>query len=47
MYKLREHGTNIEDQVNDLMEEHDNNNIVQDDGKNELIPDLFSLLAND
>jgi hypothetical protein len=34
---------NIEDQVNDPMEEYDNNNnIVEDDGTNELIQDLFA-----
>ena len=35
--------SNIEDQVNDPMEEYDNNNnIVEDDGTNELIQDLFA-----
>ena len=31
-----------EDQVNDPMEVDDNNNIVQDDGTNQMIQDLFS-----
>jgi hypothetical protein len=30
-----------EDQVNDPMEVYDNNNIVQDDGTNQMIQDLF------
>jgi hypothetical protein len=33
---------NNEDQVNDIMEEYENNNIVQDDGTNKMIQDLFS-----
>ena len=32
---------NIEDQVNDPMEVDYNNNIVQDDGTNQMIQDLF------
>ena len=35
--------SDIEDQVNDPMEENDNNNnILEDDGTNELIQDLFA-----
>ena len=33
---------NNEYQINDHMEEGDNNNIVQDDGTNQLIEDLFA-----
>ena len=40
--QAKEHGANIEGQVNDPMEEDDNNHIVQDDGTNELIQDLFA-----
>ena len=45
--QVEEHGTNIEDQVNDPMEEGDNNNIVQDVGTNKLIQDLFARLNED
>jgi hypothetical protein len=37
-----EHEADNEDQVNDPMEVDDNNNIVQDDGTNQMIQDLFS-----
>ena len=40
--QLEEHEANIEDQVNDPMKKDNNNNIVQDDGTNELIQDLFA-----
>lgn len=40
--QAKEHGVNIEDQVNDLVGEYDNNNIVQDDGTNDLIHDFFA-----
>jgi hypothetical protein len=36
-----EHEADNEDQVNDPMEVDDNNNIVQDDGTNQMIQDLF------
>jgi hypothetical protein len=40
--------SNIEDQVNDPMEEYDNNNnIVEDNGTNELVQDLFTRLDKD
>jgi hypothetical protein len=37
-----EHEADNKDQVNDPMEVNDNNNIVQDDGTNKMIQDLFS-----
>jgi hypothetical protein len=37
-----EHEVDNEDQVNDPMEVDDNNNIVQDDGTNQMIKDLFA-----
>jgi hypothetical protein len=36
-----------EDQVNDPMEVDDNNNIVQDDGTNQMIQELFDHLDED
>lgn len=36
-----DHGVNIKDQVNDLMEEDDINNIDEDDDINRLIQDTF------
>ena len=42
--QAEEREVNNEDQVNDPMEKDDNNNIVQDDGTNQLIQDLFTLL---
>lgn len=42
-----EHQANNKDHVNDPMEENDNNNIVQDDGTNQLIQDLFAYLDED
>lgn len=47
MCQLVVHGVNIEDQENDLMDEDDNNKIVQDDGINELIQELFDDHEND
>jgi hypothetical protein len=38
---------NNEDQVNDPMEVDDNKNIVQDDGTNQMIQDLFGHLDED
>ena len=40
--QVKEHGENIEDQLNDPMEEDDNNNIVEDDGTNILIQGIFA-----
>lgn len=45
--QVEEHGANIEGQDNDPMEEDDNNNIIQDNGTNELIQDLFAWLNED
>jgi hypothetical protein len=44
----KEHGVNIEVQVNDPMKEDDHaNNLVEDDGTNTLIHDTFSTRMDD
>ena len=40
--QVEEHEGNNEDQVNCPMEEDENNNIIQDDGTNKLIQELFT-----
>jgi hypothetical protein len=45
--QYEELGIDNEDQVNDLMEVDENTNIVQDDGTNQMIQDLFSHLDDD
>jgi hypothetical protein len=45
--QTEEHETNNVDQVNDPMEEDENNNVVQYDGKNQMIQDLFSQTDED
>ena len=45
--QVEEHEANNADQVNDPMEEDENNNAIQYDGKNQMIQDLFSRMDED
>ena len=45
--QAKEHEVNNEDEVNEPMDVDDNNNIVQDDGTNQMIQELFARKDDD